>query len=55
MVIGFLGCCGAAKESRCMLMLVGKKNICVSLTGYSYIGWIKSLHVVSNEDWNLLI
>ena len=22
-VIGFLGCCGAIKESRCMLMLVG--------------------------------
>ena len=22
-VIGFLGCCGAVKESQCMLMLVG--------------------------------
>lgn len=23
LVIGFLGCCGAVKESRCMLLLVG--------------------------------
>uniref|UniRef100_A0A8C3NJN3 Uncharacterized protein n=1 Tax=Geospiza parvula TaxID=87175 RepID=A0A8C3NJN3_GEOPR len=26
MILGFLGCCGAVKESRCMLMLVGRKN-----------------------------
>ena len=23
LVIGFLGCCGAMKESKCMLLLVG--------------------------------
>lgn len=23
MVLGFLGCCGAIKENRCMLLLVG--------------------------------
>lgn len=27
MILGFLGCCGAIKESRCMLLLVGKENI----------------------------
>lgn len=26
MILGFLGCCGAVRESRCMLMLVGKKK-----------------------------
>lgn len=31
MVLGFLGCCGAIKESRCMLLLVGKKRIFVCL------------------------
>lgn len=37
MVLGFLGCCGAIKESRCMLLLVGKKkNICLPLTDYRY-------------------
>lgn len=55
MILGFLGCCGAVKENRCMLMLVGKKNICLPLTSHSYIWWIESLQVVSNEDGNLLI
>lgn len=27
MVLGFLGCCGAVKESRCMLLLVGSRPI----------------------------
>lgn len=27
MVLGFLGCCGAMKESRCMLLLVGSRPI----------------------------
>jgi len=35
MVLGFLGCCGAIKESRCMLMLVGEKNIWLPLTGHN--------------------
>lgn len=37
MVLGFLGCCGAIKESPCMLLLVGKKTIWLTLTGHSFI------------------
>lgn len=50
MILGFLGCCGAIKESRCMLMLVRKKNKFLPLTDHIYIWWIESLQVVSNED-----
>lgn len=53
MVLGFLGCCGAIKESRCMLLLVGKKNIWLPLTGHSYVWWIRSLQVASNADGEL--
>lgn len=37
MILGFLGCCGAIKESRCMLMLVRKKNKFLPLTDHIYI------------------
>lgn len=32
MVIGFFGCCGAIRESQCLLSMVGTKVVCPCLT-----------------------
>lgn len=36
-ILGFLGCCGAMKESKCLLILVGSSCHCSS--AHSGVGW----------------
>jgi hypothetical protein len=41
MVVGFLGCCGAARESKCMLGWVSRGNHVFCDAGFDYFDKVK--------------